>query len=357
VARRWREEAAAANVRDPDGDAVAGILTALALAVDQERPGYVTQLLPRPATWLAHRLVDMLRAELIQVWSEAATPAAPAAILGTLDALEQVRQAVQRADAHQLEAKLSGVEGLELLVEVIHDLRSPLTSILFMAETLQRGQSGPVNDVQHRQLGLIYSAALGLTSVVSDAIELARGGDQLADGEVTPFSITEMLDSVRSIVQPLAEEKGLALRLVTPAIDRRLGHPVAISRVLLNLTTNALKFTERGLVEIACEERSGPRVLLSVRDTGPGINPDALATLFQPFRRARSRAGYCFSGTGLGLAISRRLVEAQGSTLQFETRTGWGTRFFFELDLPPHHPTLPAGPKLRPVCRTSPAEL
>jgi signal transduction histidine kinase len=226
-----------------------------------------------------------------------------------------------------------------------------------MAETLQRGQSGPVNDVQHRQLGLIYSAALGLTSVVSDAIELARGGDQLADGEVTPFSITEMLDSVRSIVQPLAEEKGLALRLVTPAIDRRLGHPVAISRVLLNLTTNALKFTERGLVEIACEERSGPRVLLSVRDTGPGINPDALATLFQPFRRARSRAGYCFSGTGLGLAISRRLVEAQGSTLQFETRTGWGTRFFFELDLPPHHPTLPAGPKLRPVCRTSPAEL
>jgi signal transduction histidine kinase len=349
VARRWRDGAAAAGAAPGDGEVVAGLIAALALAVDQQRPGYVTQLLPRPAAGLGHRLVEMLQTELLRAWSEAPTPASPAAILGTLNALEQVRQAIARHDARQFEAHFTGVEGLDLLVEVIHDLRSPLTSILFLAETLQRGQSGDVNEVQHRQLGLIYSAALGLSTIVSDAIELARGGNELADTDVTPFSLAELLESTLSIVRPLAEEKGLALRMVAPGNDRRLGHPVALSRVLLNLTTNAIKFTERGFVEISCEERPGDRVVISVQDTGPGVNPEALASLYQPFRRARDRTGYCFSGTGLGLAITRKLVEAQDSTLKLETRPGWGTRFFFELDLPSHPPTLAAvPPPLRP---------
>ena len=343
VARRWRDEAAAGGLPAADEEVVAGLLAALALAVDQERPGYVTELLPRPAAGLGQRLVDMLRSELLHAWSNGAPPVSPAAMLGPLNALEQVRQAIDRHEVRQLESHLNGVQGLDLLVEVIHDLRSPLTSILFLAETLQRGQSGDVNPVQHRQLGLIYSAALGLSSIVSDTIELARGGDELADREVTPFSITELFESIRSIVRPLAEEKGLSLRFGLPANDRRLGHPVALSRVLLNLTTNAIKFTEQGFVEITCEDRSAERVRFSVHDSGPGVNPDALATLFQPFRRARGRDAYCFSGTGLGLAITRKLVRAQGSTLELETRPGWGTCFFFELDLPPHSATFSGG--------------
>jgi len=83
--------------------------------------------------------------------------------------------------------------------------------------------------------------------------------------------------------------------------------------------------------------RGPARVEFSVRDTGPGIGSEALANLYQPFRRARGRNGHCFSGTGLGLAISRKLVAAMGSELQLETGGG-GTRFYFELDLPvlPH---------------------
>lgn len=349
VVRRWRDEAAAAGAPPGDPEQVAGLIAALALAVDQQRPGYVTQLLPRPAAGLGRRLVDMLQSELFRAWSDATTPVAPAAILGTLNALQQVRDGIAHADANPFETHLAGAGGLDLLIEVIHDLRSPLTSILFLAETLQRGQSGDVNELQHRQLGLIYSAALGLSSIVSDAIELARGGDQLADRDVTPFSVAELIESTLSIVRPLAEEKGIALRTVNPDADRRLGHPVALARVLLNLTTNAIKFTEQGFVEIACEERPGERVVFAVQDTGPGVNPEALASLFQPFRRTRDRAGYCFSGTGLGLAITRKLVEALGSTLEFETRPGWGTRFFFELELPALSSAA--------VCRTSPAEL
>ncbi|MGH7548152.1 MAG: sensor histidine kinase [Gemmatimonadales bacterium] len=329
VARRWRDE-----IGDPsDPETIAGLLAALALAVDRRSPGYVAELVPRPSPVLWHRLVEMLRSELVRGWLE--VPAPPATILGTLSALEQVRQAIEGDAAQQLASPLIGTNGFELLVEVVHDLRSPLTSILFLAETLQRGQSGSVNDLQRRQLGLIYSAALGLNSLVSDAIELARGGDELADPEPSPLSITELLDSVRSIVHPMAEEKGLAIRLAPPEVDQRVGHAVPLSRVLLNLTSNAIRFTDTGFVEIACQQTAPSRVEFSVRDSGAGINPDALAALFRPFRRTVGRRGYAFSGTGLGLAICRKLVRAMGSELRLETRAQWGTRFFFELELPP----------------------
>jgi signal transduction histidine kinase len=126
--------------------------------------------------------------------------------------------------------------------------------------------------------------------------------------------------------------------LVPPAADRRTGHAGALSRALLNLTTNALKFTDRGFVEISCHEGVGDCVTFSVRDSGRGINPEAVATLFEPLRRASRRDGYVFSGTGLGLAITRKLVEAQGGRLAFETVAGSGTRFFFTLHLPPPRP-------------------
>ncbi|MHB1170670.1 MAG: ATP-binding protein, partial [Longimicrobiales bacterium] len=116
---------------------------------------------------------------------------------------------------------------------------------------------------------------------------------------------------------------------------RRIGFPTPLSRVLLNLTTNALKFTENGTVELSARAVGGARVEFSVRDTGPGIHPEAMATLYQPFRRQSTRStGYYFSGTGLGLAICRRLVEAMGSELKLETRDNWGTRFSFVIDLP-----------------------
>ena len=110
---------------------------------------------------------------------------------------------------------------------------------------------------------------------------------------------------------------------------------MALSRVLLNLTTNALKFTEEGFVELVGRATDRFRVEFSVRDTGKGINPDYLSNLYQPFRRTGGRRGYYLSGTGLGLAICRRLVEAMGSELQVETRPDWGTRFSFEVTLPP----------------------
>ncbi len=230
----------------------------------------------------------------------------------------------------------SGGRGLDLVVEMAHDLKSPLTSILILAEAMRGGRAGPVTEDQRRQLGLIYSAALKLCTTASDVVEFARGGRQLVEAVPRPFGVSDVLHSVRDMVLPMAEEKGLHLVVTPPEADCRLGHPRALSRVLLNLATNALKFTEHGFVEIAArdaEDGSG-RLEFSVTDTGPGIGAETVRSLFRPFDAAHEVRHHC-GGTGLGLVICRKLVAAMGSELRFETRLEYGTRFYFTLDVPP----------------------
>ena len=255
-------------------------------------------------------------------------------VLRVLAAMERVQGALDRDSAQRFANALSGSDGLDMVVEVAHDLRSPLASILFLAETLRRGQSGSINPIQERQLGLVYSAAFGLSALASDVIELVRGGERLMDVNPTPFSVSETLTSVRDIVLPIAEEKGLAVRITPPESDLRIGHPVALNRVLLNLTTNALKFTSEGGVDVTCTPRTKTRVEFSVKDTGRGIPNEVLPTLFDAFRRRVKPGQYAFSSAGLGLSICRKLVMRMGGEMQVETAPGYGTRFYFELDLP-----------------------
>jgi signal transduction histidine kinase len=215
-----------------------------------------------------------------------------------------------------------------------HDLRSPLTSILFLAEAMLQGQGGPVNDTQRRSLALIYSAGLSLCTAASDVLELARGGNRLVDNRPQPFSLSEALCSIRDMILPLAEQKGLEIRLVHPVPERRVGHARALSRALLNLATNAVKYTDAGFVEIAVQPATPARLMFSVRDTGSGLDTGTVQTLYQPLRKAATDLRHHFSSSGLGLAICRKLVSAMGGELRVETERGRGTRFFFALDLP-----------------------
>ncbi len=308
-------------------DALAGVLRQGGSATELD-----TASLSR--TQLSRRLLRLVRTEFIREALALSPPPDSTQLLGLLDMMERVGEALEPDWAQHLSDRLSGPDGLELVVEVAHDIRSPLTSILFLAETLQRARSGPVNEVQERQLGLIYSAAFGLSSMASDVIELARGGDRLVDLEPIPFSVVDILDSVRDIVLPIAEEKGLEVRLACPQQDFRIGHPVALSRVLLNLTTNALKFTSEGYVQVTGRDAGADAVEFTVRDTGRGIPPQRMATLFEPFRRRQREGEYAFSGSGLGLSICRKLVEAMGSRLEVETEQDKGTSFQFTLSLP-----------------------
>ena len=309
-------------------------LAQLCIAIRQEAAGTPSETSSVPRNALSRRLLGLIRTAFLERVRALPSPD-PVQLLNVLHAIERVGQHLEADWSQHFNDRLSAPDGLELVVEVAHDLRSPLTSILFLAETLQRGRSGPVNNIQERQLGLIYSAAFGLSSVASDVIELARGGDRLVDLDPIPFSVTDILESVRDIVQPIAEEKNLTVQVTAPESDFRIGHPVALSRVLLNLTTNALKFTAEGFVELSAIQRTARGLEFSVRDTGRGIPPQSMATLFEPFRRRQKPGEYAFSGSGLGLSICRKLVEAMGSVMQVETAAGYGTRFYFVLDLPP----------------------
>jgi len=281
------------------------------------------------ASPLARRIVTLLRREVLEACDEASPEWVP-----LVKAIERVAHSQEARWSERFQDRMTGPSGLDLIVEVAHDLRSPLTSILFLAETMLHGRSGPLSPLQERQLGLVYSAAFGLNAVASDVIELVRGGDRLVGRETQPFSVGEVLESVRDIVLPIAEEKGLELRFEGPAADHRMGHPGALNRILLNLTTNALKFTAEGFVEVRVVDQDDDVLACSVRDTGRGIPAAAMPTLFEPFRRRQQPGDYAFSGSGLGLSICRKLVEAMGSELTVETVQGEGTRFAFRLQLP-----------------------
>ncbi|HEV2669965.1 MAG TPA: HAMP domain-containing sensor histidine kinase [Gemmatimonadales bacterium] len=324
---RW-----ARRPRSAGPDEVHTLLGTLSSAIHEAWLDETPQIDKRINSAFGRRLLELLRNEVVEGWRDGGVP--DAELLPLLVAMERVRVAVEPSWAQTFAQHLSGSDGLALLMDVAHDLRSPLTSILVLAETLQRGQSGTVNDVQRRQLGLIYTAALGLSTVASDIIEFTQGGDPLVDQEPVAFSVTAMLESVRDIVRPIAEEKHLTVRLLAPTNDQRLGHPVALSRILLNLTTNALKFTDQGYVEIVAQEREGNRIEFAVRDSGRGIPPEKVTTLFQPLRKESGRRAQLFSQTGLGLTICRKLALAMHSDLKVESRIGWGTRFYCEIDLP-----------------------
>lgn len=332
VVQTWRNDRGEAV----DRTEIDSSILILANAIEEYADGRTPER--PPPTVLSRYLLEELRAAIIRNWGLKGADTTPSRMLTVLKALESVRAAIAPNWDEYFTSRLAGPDGLDLVVEVAHDLRSPLTSILFLAETISRGQSGDITELQRRQLRLIYSAALGLSTMASDVIELARGGERLVEKDLAPFSINETLEAVAEMVRPIADEKGLMLRFGAPPSDYRLGRPLALSRVLLNLTTNALKFTDVGLVEITTRAIGLTKVEFSVTDTGHGISDEALASLYQPFRRSRARTGrggYCFSGTGLGLAICRKLVNAMGSELRFETSAGSGTRFWFVLELPP----------------------
>ena len=142
-----------------------------------------------PRNALSRRLLGLDPQRLRRARARSCRRPTRASCCGCFSAIEAVAEQLEADWSQHFTDRLSAPDGLELVVEVAHDLRSPLTSILFLAETLQRGRSGPVNPVQERQLGLIYSAAFGLSSVASDVIELARGGDRLVDLDPIPFSV------------------------------------------------------------------------------------------------------------------------------------------------------------------------
>lgn len=252
-------------------------------------------------------------------------------VVRVMSLLEELSEAWKGTDRGKFMSCLTGSESSSAVVAIAHDMRSPLSSILILVESLRRGPHSVGTAIRERQLGLIYGAAHGLATLAADLIDAARGAEHL-DDEARPFSIVETMHLVDAIVKPIAEEKGLELHIEYPAgLEARLGHAAALHRVLLNLTSNALRYTETGSVSLGCRETSATGIEFWVKDTGGGLPPGVQTTLFDAFRP--EPIALRFSSSGLGLATVRALLCAMGASLSVETSPQRGTKLSFELEL------------------------
>ncbi len=261
------------------------------------------------------------------------SPEAIAALVAQGAAALQLPGVLDATEAGAESRRIVDQDALALLVGVTHDMRSPLSSMLVLVERLRSGQAGPLTPAQERQLGLLYSAAFGLASMTNDALDFARGTPSTASAASVSFSVTDVLRSIRQVVQPIAEEKGLLLRCSGPTADRRMGQPAILHRVLLNLVTNALKYTSSGTVTVTATAIGAGSLCFQVDDTGRGMPSEVLASLATPVWGGPFSSG-SFSGSGLGLGMCRRLLGDLGSDLEIESLQPIGTRVQFTLDLP-----------------------
>lgn len=238
---------------------------------------------------------------------------------------DELRAAVVRAEAAD---RLKSA----FLATMSHELRTPLNSIIGFTGIVLQEMAGPLTDEQRKQLGMVRGSARHLLALINDVLDISKIEAGQLEVSCDEFDLLASIRHVTATVGPMADTKGL--RLVTHVADD-VGPMVTderrVEQILLNLLSNAIKFTEQGEVTLSVErcERNGetPAVAIRVRDTGIGIRPDELSTLFQPFRQLDTGLTRQHEGTGLGLAICRRLAELMGGEVSAESEPGVGSQF------------------------------
>jgi len=221
------------------------------------------------------------------------------------------------------------------LASMSHELRTPLNAIIGFTGTLLMKLPGPLNAEQDKQLRIVQTGARHLLSLISDLLDIAKIEADKLELKRDLIDCNAVLNEVADSLRPQADRKGLALSLAVPEralmlhTDRR-----ALSQIVINLTENAIKYTNQGAVQMSMIEgqRSGCRVVaISVRDTGPGISEEDQAKLFRAFTRLSSPGEKLQPGTGLGLHLSRRLAELLGGNIRCRSELGAGSEFTLEL--------------------------
>jgi signal transduction histidine kinase/CheY-like chemotaxis protein/HPt (histidine-containing phosphotransfer) domain-containing protein len=220
----------------------------------------------------------------------------------------------------------------EFLANMSHEIRTPMNAIIGFSTLGTRLDLPPKPLDYFRKIALSGQSLLGIINDILDFSKIEAGRMEL---ELTTFSISELLSRVESLFAAKAAEKGLEL-VVSLSADvpaRISGDPLRLGQVLINLTGNALKFTERGEIHLRVETESHQddrvRLRFSVTDSGIGITAAQRERLFEPFAQADASTTRRFGGTGLGLSISTKLVELMGSNLELESESGQGSRFSF----------------------------
>jgi PAS domain S-box-containing protein len=217
------------------------------------------------------------------------------------------------------------------LANMSHEIRTPMNGILGMANLLRRGG---VTQVQAERLDTIDRSAQHLLSIINDVLDISKIEAGKLVLEDAPVSFNDLLENVCSVLHGNAKAKGISLIVDNGQLpDKLVGDPTRLQQALLNYTTNAIKFTERGSVTLRTikQEETADSVLVrvEVRDTGIGIPAETVPRLFSAFEQADNSTTRKYGGTGLGLAITRRLAGLMGGETGVESRQGLGSTFWF----------------------------
>jgi PAS domain S-box-containing protein len=230
------------------------------------------------------------------------------------------------------EAEIANRVKSEFLALLSHEFRTPLQAMFGYTELLEREIHGPLNDAQLRDLKRIQQSQQHLLGLITTILDFARlESGQGIDLQLEPVVLNDILCNMEGFIGPQLESKGLRYSYNCPDPTLAAQADVAkVEQVILNLLANAIKFTPSGgTITLECFAE-GKRANVIVRDTGIGISPDKLETVFEPFVQIRAR-GAALTGTGLGLAISRRLATAMGGALHATSEPGCGSAFVLGL--------------------------
>jgi PAS domain S-box-containing protein len=213
------------------------------------------------------------------------------------------------------------------LATMSHELRTPLNSIIGFTGIMLQGLAGPLNDEQRKQMNMVQNSSRHLLSLINDILDISKIEAGQVNLAVEAVDLRASLEKMVKVIAPLADKKGLALRL---DIDENVG-PLLIDQrrmeqVILNLLSNAVKFTNTGHIRIVCRDENNCCVL-SFTDTGIGILPEDLAGIFAPFHQIDTGLSRKCDGTGLGLSICKKILDLMGGSIEVESKKDAGSTF------------------------------
>ena len=262
------------------------------------------------------------------------------AVLQTL--ADQIAIAIDNARSFQVSQQavqeMSELDRLknQFLANMSHELRTPLNSIIGFSRVIIKGIDGPVTELQQQDLTAIYNSGQHLLALINDILDLAKieaGKMELAFDEV---NMSDIINSVLATVAGLIKDKPVTItKNIAPDMPTVRADAIRIRQVLINLFSNAAKFTDEGTITVASSVKTGennrPEIIVSVTDTGPGIAAEDQAKLFQAFSQVDDSPTRKTGGTGLGLSISQNLIQMHGGQIGVDSVIGKGSTFYFTL--------------------------
>jgi len=244
---------------------------------------------------------------------------------------EKVAQRTKELEDANL--KLQEVDRLKsmFIASMNHELRTPLNSIIGFTGIILQGMSGKINQEQRKQLTMVKKSANHLLALVNDVIDISKIEADKVKIAIEKFDLISLVQEVKDSFAVIAEEKGLKLLFQTPSTLLIKSDKRRTRQVMVNLISNALKFTDRGEIEVKIRKKD-VSAEISVRDTGVGIKKEDMGKLFQAFNRIITNDRLT-AGTGLGLYLSKKITDLLGGDVKVESEFGQGSVFTFTLPL------------------------